>query len=139
MLALRRLTLWIEATKPLTVRVPEGELHLLPGQPVDLPEDRAKKLLEKARGSVRLVSLPSLEVLGMARDPEDSIVAVRIESPLIGELWFVLSDTETFDPGDHLPIYRPAEIQALMAKDYVADTLKVIHRAKVELDGTIIR
>lgn len=45
----------IEALAPLRVRFTEGEIRLSPGQPVDFPEDRARKLLVKAASKVRLV------------------------------------------------------------------------------------
>jgi hypothetical protein len=41
--------------KPMCYRWPEGEVQLMPGQPVDLPESRALRLLKKAPGKVRLV------------------------------------------------------------------------------------
>ncbi len=47
--------MWIEALKPLTVRLSEGDLHLQPGKPVDLPEYQARRLLKKASGKVRIV------------------------------------------------------------------------------------
>ena len=47
----------IEAVeRPITYRWPGGEVQLEPGRAVDLPEDRALKLLAKAQGKVRLVS-----------------------------------------------------------------------------------
>ena len=49
------MTLLIEALKPLTVKLPAGELQLKPGCPVNWPEDRALKLLSRAKGKVRLV------------------------------------------------------------------------------------
>ena len=45
----------IEASLPLTVRLPSGPIHLKPGQPVDLPDEQAKRLLEKAPNKVRMV------------------------------------------------------------------------------------
>ncbi len=48
--------MWIEALKPLTVRLSEGDLHLQPGKPVDLPEYQARRLLKKASGKVRIVA-----------------------------------------------------------------------------------
>lgn len=36
-------------------RWPTGEVRLVPGQPVELSDDRATRLLEKAPGRVRLV------------------------------------------------------------------------------------
>lgn len=41
--------------KPLTYRWPGGEVHLEPGTPIDLPDDRAQRLLSKAPGKVRMV------------------------------------------------------------------------------------
>ena len=45
----------IESSKPLTVRTPSGEVHLTPGQPVEMSEEDGRKLLVKAKGKVRLV------------------------------------------------------------------------------------
>jgi hypothetical protein len=41
--------------RPLRYRWPGGEVYLAPGHPVDLPADRAQRLLAKAKGKVRLV------------------------------------------------------------------------------------
>lgn len=41
--------------KPMCYRWPDGEVQLLPGQPVDLPESRALRLLQRAPGKVRMV------------------------------------------------------------------------------------
>jgi hypothetical protein len=46
--------------KPMCYRWPEGEVQLVPGKPVDLPEARALRLLEKAPGKVRLVQQPTI-------------------------------------------------------------------------------
>lgn len=47
----------IEALKPLLVHLRTGSIQLTPGQPVDLPESDALRLLVKAKGKVRLVSV----------------------------------------------------------------------------------
>jgi hypothetical protein len=40
---------------PFTYRWPGGEVHFEPGKPVDLPEARALRLLDKAAGRVRVI------------------------------------------------------------------------------------
>lgn len=44
----------IEALTSFTYRWPGGEVHLEPGKPIDLPDDRAQRLLNKAPGKVRV-------------------------------------------------------------------------------------
>ena len=47
----------IEAiTHPITYRWPGGEIRLEPGKPVELPDDRAHKLLAKARHKVQVIT-----------------------------------------------------------------------------------
>ncbi len=46
----------IEALQPLRVRLPEGEIRLDPGYPVDFPAAQARSLLAKAPGRVRAVA-----------------------------------------------------------------------------------
>ena len=41
---------------PFTYRWPGGEVHLEPGKPIDLPDARAKRLLEKAGDKVRAIT-----------------------------------------------------------------------------------
>jgi hypothetical protein len=127
----------VAITKPVRYRWPGGEVGLVPGQPVDLPDDRARKLLEKAPGKVRLVPQPPLTIQETAVDAHESIFAVRIESPVIGEFWLCLSESESFEPGDALPVYRPSEIRALIGKGYGSEDLRAIHRAKVILNGNM--
>ena len=45
----------LEAMVPFTYRWPGGEVHLEPGTPIDLPDDRARRLLDKAPGKVRVI------------------------------------------------------------------------------------
>jgi hypothetical protein len=128
----------VAITKPVRYRWPGGEVGLVPGQPVDLPDDRARKLLEKAPGKVRLVPQPPLTIQETAVDAHESIFAVRIESPDIGEFWLCLSDTEPFSPGDGLPVYRPSEIRALAGKGYGPKSLQAVNRAKVIINGRLV-
>lgn len=46
----------LEALISFTYRWPGGEVHLEPGKPIDLPEARAKRLLDKAPDKVRVVT-----------------------------------------------------------------------------------
>ena len=46
--------------RPIRYRLADGrEVRLVPGQPVDLPDLQADKLLAKAQGKVRLAATPS--------------------------------------------------------------------------------
>lgn len=45
----------IEALRPLLVRLPETDLKLVPGVPVELPEEQASRLLAKVPDKVRRV------------------------------------------------------------------------------------
>jgi hypothetical protein len=56
--------MWIEAIgQPFLYRWPGGEVHLAPGHPIDLPPDRAAKLL--ARGKVRVLENPRQVQVGV--------------------------------------------------------------------------
>lgn len=53
----------LEATgKPFIYRWPGGEVRLELGKPVDLPQDRAERLLSKAGDRVRVVELESVVI-----------------------------------------------------------------------------
>jgi hypothetical protein len=43
----------IEALQPLTVRLPQGEVRLVPGHPTEIPSPHAERLLAKAGDKVR--------------------------------------------------------------------------------------
>jgi hypothetical protein len=47
--------LLIEALTPLRLVLPERELSLIPGHPVDLPDKQARRLLDMAGEKVRQV------------------------------------------------------------------------------------
>ena len=49
-------TLLIESSKPLTVRLRSGTVHLEPGRAWEFTEEDGLKLLVKAKGKVRLVN-----------------------------------------------------------------------------------
>ena len=46
---------------PILCRFPGGEVRMEPGKPVDLPEARALRLLDKAAGKVRVI-IPTVQV-----------------------------------------------------------------------------
>lgn len=53
----------IEAIRrPLRYRWPGGEIRLVPGQPMDLPEDQARRVLLKAGDKVRVVEREDLVI-----------------------------------------------------------------------------
>ena len=68
----------IEVLEPLKVRLPGGQLRdMVPGQPVDLPDEAARKLLAKAPDRVKVAARPAISVGSV----------VRWQSPLFhGEL-----------------------------------------------------
>ena len=70
----------IEATRPIRVLIPDGELRLDPGRPMDLPEAQALKLLVKAGGHVRRVE----PITALNLDQLRPGVWVEWESPLLG-------------------------------------------------------
>jgi hypothetical protein len=63
----RSSTLLIESVTPLTVKLPTGDVRLMPGVPVELPTAQAQRLLVKAHGKVRETTrgwLPTWQELG---------------------------------------------------------------------------
>ena len=46
----------VEASVPLIVKLPTGDIRLTPGVPVELPREQAHRLLVRAKGKVREVS-----------------------------------------------------------------------------------
>ncbi|MEC4686722.1 MAG: hypothetical protein VST64_00230 [Nitrospirota bacterium] len=68
----------IEALKALVVRLPDGNLHLKPGVPTELPEEQARKLLARAPGKVRAVeSEPLSRELAGVKPHVGSVVLIR--------------------------------------------------------------
>src|SRR4029078_6910404 len=65
---------------PFTYRWPEGEVRLVPGQPVELSDDRAVRLLQKAPGRVRRVKAVKRSTGTLAGQ------VVTWDSPLFGLL-----------------------------------------------------
>ena len=66
-------------------------------------------------------------------------LAVKIVNSVIGDYYLCLSETEPFDPGDGLPVYRPSEIRALIGKGYGPEALIALHRLRTVFDGKVVR
>jgi hypothetical protein len=80
--------LLIESVTPLTVKLPTGEVRLMPGVPVELPTAQAQRLLVKAHGKVRETTrgwLPTWRDLAVltsgltAQDPRLPLVMAELD------------------------------------------------------------
>ncbi|BFU93432.1 MAG: hypothetical protein NTNFB02_01540 [Nitrospira sp.] len=69
---------------PFIYRWPGGEVRLEPGQPVDLPPDRAAKLLARAGGRVRLVNVPDPIVMESASTTAKPIYWEQADGRIVG-------------------------------------------------------
>lgn len=61
----------IESSQPVIIRRLAGDLRLVPGFPVDLPDEEARKLLVKAHGKVRIVAKERI-IMEPAKKPNGS-------------------------------------------------------------------
>ncbi len=79
----------LEAVTPVIYRWPGGEVRLQPGERVNLPEDRARRLMQKAGSRVREVIKPG--------------TSVRFTSPVFGPCTarVLVHDGETVLVADH--------------------------------------
>jgi hypothetical protein len=78
----RRLSLsWIEVRKPLCLRLAGRELHLRPGEPVELSDDQARRLLAKAPDLVHVVAAPSPAWLAAWRTLAALVSGIAREDP----------------------------------------------------------
>ena len=74
----------IEASSPLTVRLPSGEVHLTPGKPVELPDEQAKQLLAKVPGKVWAVHPPELIIIEPAHPNARPVFWERNTGEIVG-------------------------------------------------------
>jgi hypothetical protein len=103
--------LLIRALIPLRVRLPQGEIRLEPGTPMDIPEIQARKLLDRAKGKVR-------PVLTRAYHGEDLTVGEMVEwdSPLFGLLRALILE----DKGEYVMVQHPlTNRQAVVPKRWL--------------------
>lgn len=98
--------------KAFTYRWPGGEVHLEPGKPIDLPDERAKRLLDKAAGKVRMIP-PTIQ-------PGDRIAWDRAGMTQTGTIDFIHVD----DTG---------QLWAFTTgKDWAAINMKIVRLASAE-------
>lgn len=70
--------------KPFTYRWPGGEVRLEPGKPIDLPPDRAAKLLVRASGRVRQVESEGGVVIEPAANNSRPVFWERADGSIVG-------------------------------------------------------
>ncbi len=81
----------IEAVSyPIRYAWPKGEIRLIPGQPVDVPEERGAKILKKCGGKVRVVGPATIGTMIQFRSPlfglcTGRVLSLEVESIRIGE------------------------------------------------------
>jgi hypothetical protein len=80
----------LEALTPFTYRWPGGEVHLEPGTPIDLPDERAQRLLNKAPGKVRVCPptiQPGDRITWQRADGGKQSGVIDFLHPSHGEVW----------------------------------------------------
>lgn len=113
----------VEALKPLRVKTSAGTLRLMPGTPVNLPDEQGAKLLAKAPDKVRMVEAGPITVPANAGDTPQgpdftaANLAVRIKSDVLGgaEIWLA-SNTDVLErlTAEGLsPVFLPEELPLL--------------------------
>lgn len=70
--------------KPFIYRWPGGEVRLEPGKPIDLPADRAAKLLARASGRVRQVESEGAVVIEPAAPNARPVFWQRADGSIVG-------------------------------------------------------
>jgi len=81
----------IEAVScPIRYAWPKGEIRLIPGQPVEVPEERGTKILKKCGGKVRIVEPITIGTMIEFRSPlfglcTGRVLSLEVESIRIGE------------------------------------------------------
>ena len=92
-------------------RWPDGEVRLTPGQPVDLPDDRAARLLAKAPGRVRAVGTAQSEQVDLTGH------IVEWNSPLF---WGEMRATALEDLGHSVRVIHPlTEVECVIPRAWL--------------------
>ncbi|NGZ11162.1 MAG: hypothetical protein CV088_17580 [Nitrospira sp. LK70] len=102
----------LEATgKPFIYRWPGGEVRLESGKPIDLPPDRAAKLLARASGRVRQVEPP---------DP----TVIEFASPIAKAIYWERGDTSISGPATPLFLEQVGHDSVLVV-EYRGDLISI--------------
>lgn len=84
----------IECVGPgFTYRWPGGEVRLEPGKPIDLPDERAKRLLQKAPGRLRVVHpiVPGATITWLRHDGSTHTALIEYVHVDAGGTWLFVS------------------------------------------------
>jgi hypothetical protein len=102
--------LLIESVKPLKVKLPTGEVHLIPGVPVELPMEQAQRLLAKAHGKVRMVPQTKPAWFQAWRELADLTYGITGDDPRFPVVINILDECDNaFLRGDGFAFERAAE------------------------------
>ena len=98
---------------PFTYRWPTGEVRLIPGQPVELPDSRVARLFEKAPGRVQV-----LESTMINADLTGHIIAWN--SPL---LWGEMRARVLEDLGHGVRVFHPmTEVECVIPTTWIKES-----------------
>ncbi len=105
----------IEVLKPLTVKLPTGDLQLKPGCPVNLAEDWALKLLSRAKGKVRLVEPANPDWLAEWRTLARITNGIRADDSRFQPVMTALEQCDTAYLAGDWPAFQQAVAQVRLA------------------------
>ncbi len=112
-----RRTVFVEAIDhPIRYHLTDGrEVCLEPGQPLALPEDRALKLLARAKGKVRLAELANPEWLAEWRTLARITDGIRADDPRFQPVMAALEQCDTTFLAGDWPAFQRAAAQVWRA------------------------
>ena len=95
-----------------------------------------KPLTQQDREEAKRMAASELQPLAEATDPtEGQIIAVLIDSPIVGLVWFALDDG--FQSGDEIPVFYASELPHLAKMS--GEELQKEYERKLALGGGWIR
>ena len=91
----------IESSKPLTVLLRAGKIHLTPGRPMELSEEDGLKLLVKAKGKVRMIQQQPVDWLTRWRDLAQMTSGLESDDPRLTPILSCLAQCQrSHEAGD---------------------------------------